>query len=372
MLMTDDQLQFWRALTAPFPRSAYLQRKGESGKIFTYLDSRTIENRLDDVAGPDRWNTQFHETERGVICELIIYAPDQQGNAGRIVTRAGAGGFRQLQNEDSSYKSGFTSAFRSAAARFGIGRDLYGRGMPAYCADLHNCQASGTPTSGPAVGPPPAGGTPLPAGDPSVLRPDPSNGNNGPGKPPFGKAGTKAPYAWAMSTGKHFFGEGKAAYAVLDYMSHYAESRKKPKRTDEWDEAFLDECLARTLEWIRGFDNYRGEFGEAATTTNGHQAPSRPADLSGLKKSIGATAKALLLKKTGREPSQGEWIATIGEVASSVPNGHGHRGEVLESLSNCSDAAWLGRILAGLNTMVQEAAQLETAAAPAVDDDIPF
>src|SRR4051812_8126819 len=109
--MTAQQNEFWRALTAPFAGSAYKTRDGRAGQTYTYLDARTIENRLDDVVGPGNWDLQFLETSRGIICRLIIEAPDEVGKPKKVGRSAG-GGFRDLQDDDSTFKSGFTSGFR--------------------------------------------------------------------------------------------------------------------------------------------------------------------------------------------------------------------------------------------------------------------
>jgi hypothetical protein len=357
--MTDEQREFWRALTAPFPRDAYKVRDGRGGKRFTYLESRTIENRLDDVVGPDGWDLEQFETSRGIISRLILEVPDGRGGL-KKVSRTGGGGFRTLQDDDSSYKSGFTSSFRSAAARFGIGRDLYNQGMPGYCADLHDGRASGTPTSGHGSGPPAPGGRPNGNGN--------GTANADSLKPPWDKPG-RAPYAWAMKVGEHF-----GNLDVVGRMIAYAEKRRKPKRTDQWDEAFLNECLAKTIEWLKEHPNYNGEFGpREPQPARSEPAPSqaRNGEPHPLVGPIAAAANALIHKQTGREATPGEIVSCIQDLASSVPNGSGQRGEVMRSLRGCIDAAWLKNILDAANQRIKEAAQLAAADA-SPDDDIPF
>lgn len=361
--MTEEQREFWRSLTAPFPRDAYKIRDGAKGKKFTYLDSRTIENRLDDVVGPENWDLIQEETSRGVISRLALRVPGNDGNI-VTVTRTGGGGFRQLQDNDSSYKSGFTSSFRSAAARFGIGRDLYGNGMPAYCADLHSGHASGMPSTGAGSGPPPRDSRTSSNGNGY------SNSNGGDMKPPYGKTG-KASYAWAKKASDHF------QIDVLGRMIEYAKKRKKPERTDQWDEGFLDECLSKTVGWLKTLDNYNGEFGQADpkepaidNTPQPRQQAQEPGQIHSLVAPITAAVNALIHKQTGRDATPAEIVACIQELASSVPDGNGVRGQVMQSLRNCQDGAWLKRILDAVNKRIQEIAQ--TADDAPLDDDIPF
>jgi hypothetical protein len=364
MPMTDEQHAFWRALTAPFPREAYLTRPGQGGKEFTYIKTQVIENRLDDVCGPGKWSTDFQETTRGVICKLTIFPPD-----GGVVTKSWGGGFKNdMQTEDSSYKTGFSNAFKATASKFGIGRDLYQVGMPSYCADLHNARASGMPQDGPSAGPGPQTQAPPQRqsygnGDGHVDPPRPQYDNF---KPPYGRAGTKAPFAWGKNMGTHF------KIDVLGKMIDYARKRKKPERTDQWDEGFLDECLAKTVEWIKGLDNYDGEFGGNGAPVAEAAPSGKPADFRGVISSIVAATVALSNKMHGRPPTESEIVAMIGEVASSVVNGSGHRGEVLQSLKGCTDGVWLKNILADLNKRISEAAQYDAGDVAEEDSDCPF
>jgi hypothetical protein len=50
--MAPHQLAFWRELLAPFPKEV-LSETSRGGKKLTYIDKRSITNRLDSVLGPD-------------------------------------------------------------------------------------------------------------------------------------------------------------------------------------------------------------------------------------------------------------------------------------------------------------------------------
>ena len=54
--LAPHQLAFWRELLAPFapdPASSALTKRG--GKELTYIDKRSLTNRLDSILGPDGW-----------------------------------------------------------------------------------------------------------------------------------------------------------------------------------------------------------------------------------------------------------------------------------------------------------------------------
>ena len=48
------------------------------------------------------------------------------------LTKEDAGGFAGMQDEGDDSKSGYSDAFERAAVKFGIGRHLYGDGIPDY------------------------------------------------------------------------------------------------------------------------------------------------------------------------------------------------------------------------------------------------
>lgn len=398
-------------------------------------------NRLDDVCGPGGWEDEYEVTDKGVVCKIQIAAPGTGERDFMHIARSGISGYPDMASiggeEDDEAKGAGTTSFKLAACKLGIGRDLYNEGMPAYCADLFDGVASATPQQ---QRPPlnNAGGNGR------------SNGKSGSGgggdwncfnSIPFGKAGTKAPFAWAKQVGDYF------QIDVVGRMSEYGKKKEKGFRTDSWDEQFLNECLRKTVDWLKTLDHYQGEFEDAdaasdtaysaagkppqssdqkqrnaeyagaleavPTTYGGTMKPAKEAkpnwaektaalkaeedakrmaefaagtnqakaaqkaeewaeygspEMVSLKKAIASSVTALIYKKTGRAPSQGEVVAGIGEMGSSVPNGRGHRGEVLESLKLCTDKKWLNAILAESQKRIADIAKAEAASAPIEDD----
>ncbi len=357
--MTEQQREFWRQLTAPFQRDAYETRTGKGGRSFTYLNSRVIENRLDDVCGPDGWQTSVREGARGMIVKLTIRIPNPDGNSDSLlakhVSRCGVAGRREMPDENDIYKASHTDAFKRAASTFGIGRDLYRDGMPSYCADLHNCQATGTPqgASGGSVGPPPS--------RPPVDRPSAPQRQDGPGKPPYDKPGKNA-FAWAKNVSEYYHTD------IAAKMSEYAKKSGESWKFDEWTTDFINDCLDKAIRFIKTLDNYNDEYGpkpEGLPVQNrlpmdsSVPAPAATNDSMALKKSIIAATTALLVKRNaGRPPSNGETLAEIGEVGASVANGQGQTGAVMTSLKDCQDRPWMFRIKTRLEYLISEEAQM--------------
>ena len=72
--MTREALDFWHVLWAPF-QDHELSEVPRGGKDLTYVDKRSLENRLDTVCGPQGWWNEFQATDRGMICTIHILVP---------------------------------------------------------------------------------------------------------------------------------------------------------------------------------------------------------------------------------------------------------------------------------------------------------
>jgi hypothetical protein len=114
-----------RALREPFPEQDIewrVSRCGETNKgiwadVVAYVSARAIQDRLDEVVGPERWQTSytFIGTDAGVICKLSILCGGQW-----IAKEDGA-----EQTDIESFKGGISSALKRAGSAWGIGRYLY-------------------------------------------------------------------------------------------------------------------------------------------------------------------------------------------------------------------------------------------------------
>jgi hypothetical protein len=121
-----------RALARPIERERVKVKeiKDQRGKVIRrepYITARTVMNRLDDVMGPEHWWDDYIPGENSVVCRLSIRLP-----GGRVLTKADAGGYAACPDEGDGIKGGYSDAFKRAAVKFGIGREIYGDGSPSY------------------------------------------------------------------------------------------------------------------------------------------------------------------------------------------------------------------------------------------------
>ena len=114
------------ALSVEFPRDAVhwrpqgkpLSKDGRNPvcMALAYIDARDVMDRLDEVCGPDRWQTEFTETAKGrVICRIGILTEN-----GWVWKGDGAG-----DTDVEGEKGGISDALKRAAVSWGIGRYLY-------------------------------------------------------------------------------------------------------------------------------------------------------------------------------------------------------------------------------------------------------
>ena len=92
--------------------------KVQSIQLVPYIKNReTCSIRLDQTVGPDRWQNIFIPQGDSPICEIKIYFPDRGW-----VTRSDTG---ESPMPDGSLKPAYSDAFKRAAYKWGIGRELF-------------------------------------------------------------------------------------------------------------------------------------------------------------------------------------------------------------------------------------------------------
>lgn len=111
-----------RDLAKEFPREAIhwraqtLTRNGDKALALAYLDARDVMDRLDEVCGPENWQSRYVETAKGrVLCEIGIKIGDEW------VWKSDGAGDTAVEGE----KGGISDALKRAAVQWGIGRYLY-------------------------------------------------------------------------------------------------------------------------------------------------------------------------------------------------------------------------------------------------------
>jgi len=98
-----------------------VQQSGEkNGKfwamVLTYISNRAVQDRLDDVCGPENWKNEFAPApDGGVMCGLSIRVGDEW------ITKWDGAENTQIE----SVKGGLSGAMKRAGVPWGIGRYLY-------------------------------------------------------------------------------------------------------------------------------------------------------------------------------------------------------------------------------------------------------
>ena len=119
--MNQDKIN---RLGAPFPfeeveaKIQVTTGDKKTGMVVFYLDSRAVQNRLDDVVGIFNWSNHFSSwQDNSQICGISIF---NQERSEWITKHDGA-----ENSKIESIKGGLTDAFKRAAVLWGIGRYLY-------------------------------------------------------------------------------------------------------------------------------------------------------------------------------------------------------------------------------------------------------
>jgi len=122
-----------RALLAPFPEyyiSWRLQRNIEAqnrGLALCYVDARAVQDRLDDVFGPDGWEEDYTSVNGGLLCALSVRWSDDKWTTKKSFGQAGGGRGPDVN------KSSESDALKRAAVKYGIARYIYR--IPAQWVD---------------------------------------------------------------------------------------------------------------------------------------------------------------------------------------------------------------------------------------------
>jgi hypothetical protein len=129
--MSTQHAEIFAALAAPFDKVK--SRSGGGGQQLYYLTSRQVENRLDEVLGPENWDFElFPWGENALIGTLVLRLPD-----GSTMRKSNVGGKAEMKASDDETKSAASDCLKRCAELYGIGRSLYNDGVPAFAAHLH-------------------------------------------------------------------------------------------------------------------------------------------------------------------------------------------------------------------------------------------
>lgn len=143
----DKHRALWERFAAPFSRDEIRSRQ-QGGRTLSYITARSAQNRLDEVVGGANWSATYRDLDvpstdrvfRALAeCTLTIILP-----GGELVTRVDVGG---ASNPDPlvAVKGARSDSFKRACVGLGIGRHLYGDGIPEYDEGEQDHEPSPTP-----------------------------------------------------------------------------------------------------------------------------------------------------------------------------------------------------------------------------------
>jgi len=144
--MSQDRKEIFEQLRAPFPVDSVRWRIGHKTKdkkkamVLAYVDARDVQNRLDEVVGPDNWEILYNEQGSGLlISTLRIRFKSKEKDESTSddgtketsfywndewVAKSDGAGETAVEAE----KGKVSDAFKRAAVVWGIGRYLYDLG----------------------------------------------------------------------------------------------------------------------------------------------------------------------------------------------------------------------------------------------------
>jgi hypothetical protein len=230
----SQHIEIFAALAAPFANDE-VRSRSQGGREFSYVTARTVMNRLDEVLGPANWWDEYTPMENAIICRLTIRLED-----GTTLTKSDAGGFTTTADTSDYEKSGFSDAFKRAAVKFGVGRYLYGDGVPQSIREAlvrsRREQAAASASAAPA--PAPVESERIAA---EPLQPSPrqsSSHDSGPSSAP--KSG-KALFAWVKER------DEKLGVDLLRTLSDWGKHNHFPARMVQWSGEQVDQGHSEAL-----------------------------------------------------------------------------------------------------------------------------
>jgi hypothetical protein len=114
----------YRRLAAPFDAAAVrwkpMKVTGTRALAAAYIDSRAVQDRLDEVLGVDGWQDDYRCLADGsMVCRLRCRI------GGEWLTKVDVGGPSEQPDGGDRLKAAFSDSLKRAAVKFGIGRYLY-------------------------------------------------------------------------------------------------------------------------------------------------------------------------------------------------------------------------------------------------------
>lgn len=225
------------ALAAHFDSHEVKLRQAPGGRQLHYITARTAMNRLDDVLGPENWWDEYLPLEHSVVCRLTLRLPD-----GSTVTKCDAGGYAGMADQGDDDKSGFSDAFKRAAAKFGVARYLYRDGVPQFVREREG-----------AIEPP---AVPAQA-EPAEAAAQPASPARERSRDQAPRSG-KALFAWTKDM------EQRHQVGLLKYLNNWGKLQEYPGRMIDWDAEQVARAHAEAVRKLQAIQPARDEAYEEA------------------------------------------------------------------------------------------------------------
>ncbi len=200
--------EMFPALAAPTPAGEIKQRKGPHGTMLDYVDARYVMDRLDQAAGPENWQDAYEMLPNGSVRGGIAIRHEQEW-----IWKWDVGDPSDIE----PVKGAHSDAFKRAAVKWGIGRDLYGdHARPAQAP-----RTAPAPRQTPVASSAPPDDEPPPPVDPRDFVRSPGPGQYA--QPPANTPGTCSQgHPWKTVPGgvSKRTGRGYDAFTVCDDRDH--------------------------------------------------------------------------------------------------------------------------------------------------------
>jgi hypothetical protein len=246
--MSADVQELFAALAAPFPAES-IKMLPKGGRNFAHISARTAMNRLDDVLGPQNWWDEYEAKEHSVLCRLTIRFEGQGGEVFQI-TKCDAGAYAGMADSGDDDKSGYSDAFKRAAVKFGVGRYLYGDGVPEFAGGL-------------SIASPSTGGSRQTSSAPAQRSNAQPQSSRGAGSP-SGNGGefnlfvapkvSRGLFPWIKKLEEHF------GTQILNHVNKMAAEMALPRNFGDFNDEQKTMTSLRIIAFCEKLKNYKGEF----------------------------------------------------------------------------------------------------------------